>query len=1201
MELVNGRALADELRDAGGLRSRLALLPHLIAVTDAMAYAHSQGVIHRDLKPHNVLVGEFGETVVIDWGLAKDRGAADRPDRAATPLPTPTSDAELTRDGAVLGTPAYMPPEQADSRTVDARSDVYALGAILYHLLVGRPPYHDADGDVVAQVRAAPPAAIATLEPDAPRDLVAIAEKAMRRDPRERYPSARELADDLKRFQTGQIVGAYHYSMREIVARWLRRNRPTVIVAGVLIAIGVIAGALGIREIIARGRRAETERAAAVTRSEEARRRTAEALAEGARAALLRSDDLEARAKVRGSLEADDSLLARALWVQLEREPRAWKRDVGAAIYHVVFSPDGKTIAAACQDRSLYLFDTTTSAARVLRGQGDQVTGLAYAPDGATIATGAWSGDLGLWDLATGTVRKLHGHGAAVWGLAYSPDGRTLVSGSIDRTVKLWDVATGALLRTLEGHTAEVARVVISPDGTFVASASTDRTVRLWHLPSGEPRAVLTGHELGIGGADLSRDGKRLVTGSWDRTVRVWDIATATSTMVLRGHTEQVQAVRFSPDGSLIASAGSDRRIILWDAATGEALRVLPAHDDRVTDLDFSPDGRLLVSGGNDNSVQVWDLSRRGAKDVDHGHSLPIVGVAFSPDSSRIATSSYDLSVRVWDAASGRQEMVLTGHTQRIYDVVFSPDGKRLLSASGDQTVRVWDAITGAPLRHLEHGAAVYDVAISPDGSRAVSVGTDALGKVWDLASGALVGALVGHGDRIYDVGWSPDGRWIATGSYDTDVRVWDAARFTTHRTLEGHTDAVDGIAFTPDSKQLVSGSEDHTLRVWELATGASRVLGTHPGRVYRISISPDGRRVGGSGSDGTARLWDLVGGGFVSLVGHRGEVDDVAFSPDGRWVATASDDGTVRTWDAVTGHVAWKAPLLLARTLELYTHQGWVALGEPPAAAPAPAWRQALESRARSAAEDPASGTLCLRGDAGAIELWRTDGDRRIREEPVADVEDLLAIPSGCVVRAGRQALLIGATATTILRNDATAIAWDAGEVLVAGDGVLGRFAGDGTPLGELAGAQEVTAVRRIGAQVVVGFGNGNLEALAAARDVPFADVPSTPVVRLLAGPPGTVIAGYANGLVGIWALDNGARLYATRLHGAIAHLVVADDRLYAASELGDHTMLDLAPLTQDRCALLDDLWRAVPVAWENGLPVRRAPPADHPCAATR
>jgi hypothetical protein len=304
-----------------------------------------------------------------------------------------------------------------------------------------------------------------------------------------------------------------------------------------------------------------------------------------------------------------------------------------------------------------------------------------------------------------------------------------------------------------------------------------------------------------------------------------------------------------------------------------------------------------------------------------------------------------------------------------------------------------------------------------------------------------------------------------------------------------------------------------------------------------------------------------------------------------------------VRLWAAATGHVAWRAPALLQRTLELFTHQGWTALRDAPSAAAPSAWRRALEERGRHASEDVASATLCLRTDDGVVELWRVEDDVQVRTEAVGEINDVLAIPGGCLVLAGREARLIGASSTQVLRADATAIAWDHGEVLIAVDGSIARFTPAGGPLEPLPGAREVTAVARIDGALVLGFTNGNIEPPAAAG-FSFADVPSTPVVRLLEGPPGTLLAGYANGLVGIWAIDNGARLFSTRLHGPIAYLVVAGDELLAASELGDHAAIDLASFREDRCTLLATVWRQVPVIWEGGLPVKRAPPRDHPCA---
>ncbi|MCE9575369.1 MAG: protein kinase [Deltaproteobacteria bacterium] len=1212
MKLVAGESLAEVLARTTSLAERLALLPHVFAVAEAVAYAHSLRVIHRDLKPGNVLLGPFGETVVIDWGLAKDLAAGPERAEPGEHASTPPSGDGLTAHGAVMGTPAYMAPEQAAGASVDARADVYALGAILYHLLAGASPYahvvtggSTAGGDgssVLEQLRAGPPPPVEELQPDVPRDLRAIVAKAMARAPGDRYPSARELAEDLRRFQTGQIVGAHHYSLGEIVGRWLRRHRTTVAVASVLFLALIVVGVVSVREIWARGRRAELQRERAESERREATHRSAEALREGARGARARGDTLEARAKLRGSLEAEDSALARATWLALTEDPLRWKQDVGAAVYNVAFSPDGATVAAACQDRSVYLFDVTTKAVRVLRGQGDQVTALAFAPDGKTLATGAWNGEVGVWDLATGGLRRLRGHTAATWALAYSPDGTRLVSGSIDNTIRIWNVATGATERVLTGHTAEVTRVVVSGDGATLLSVSSDRTARLWSFPAGELRQTLRGHALSLTGGDISPDGTRVATASLDRTVMIWDAATGAVLQTLAGHREQVQTVRFAPDGKHLASAGADRSIRIWDLATGATITELLGHTDRITDVDISPDGTMLVSGGNDDGVRLWDLGRAGGP-APHGHALPVVGVAFSPDSARVSSASYDQTARVWNVATGAQELVLAGHTQRVYTAKFTPDGAQLATASGDQSVRLWDARSGALTKRLEHGAAVYDLAIRPDGKVLASAGTDDIVRLWALPAGTAVGALTGHTDRIYAVAWSPDGKTLATGSYDTTIRVWDAATARTTRVLRGHTAAVDGLAFTPDGKTLVSGSEDATVRAWDLATGAGRVVGTHPSRVYRIAMHPDGLRVGASGADGTARIWELATGRFVELAGHRGEVDDFAFSPDGRWAATSSDDGTVRLWDAATGHLGWRAPALLAASGEVLTHAGWHVLpGGHAITGPIPAWRRAIETARHADRGD--GDALCLWTWDGEVALWSVAQDRQLAATAAPGVRAVFATPTACAIVGAGGAQLLGTTGARVLDGDATAATWSGDELLIATSTQVLRFDATGARTGALPGRRDVTAVGRIGDAIVLGFDNGNLERLTAgatatlAPEIAFEETPANPVVRIVPGPLGTVIAGYADGLLGIWQLDNGVRLYAARLHGAVQHLARAGGRLLVATELGDVTAIDLSAFSLDYCELVRRVWDAVPVAWEGGLVVRRALPRDHACA---
>jgi tetratricopeptide (TPR) repeat protein len=259
MPLVKGRSLADVIAERKTLATRLALVPNVLAVADAIAYAHGERVIHRDLKPTNVLVGEFGETVVIDWGIAK---SLDDPNDRPSADPVPVMAME-TIAGAVIGTPAYMPPEQANGENVDERADVYALGAMLWHVLAGVAPYTGPTAEVLTAVRAGPPELVTAREPDAPPDLVAIVERAMARDPSARYPSARELAEDLRRFQTGQLVGAHRYSLRQLLRRWVRRHRTALAVAVVASGLMMALGVLAVYRIMSERTRADELRALA--------------------------------------------------------------------------------------------------------------------------------------------------------------------------------------------------------------------------------------------------------------------------------------------------------------------------------------------------------------------------------------------------------------------------------------------------------------------------------------------------------------------------------------------------------------------------------------------------------------------------------------------------------------------------------------------------------------------------------------------------------------------------------------------------------------------------------------------------------------------------------------------------------------------------------------------------------------------------
>jgi tetratricopeptide (TPR) repeat protein len=270
MKLVSGKSLDTIIDAAGSLDGRLAALPSVLAIADAMAYAHRERVIHRDLKPQNVIVGDFGETVVIDWGLAKQLDTPDLFTSGARAL-DPNQAPGHTSAGEILGTLGYMPPEQAGGESVDERADVYAIGAILYHLLAGRPPFTGFNfGELFIKVREGTPDKIASIEPDAPADLIAIVERAMARNPDDRYPTAKELADDLRRFQTGQLVGAHRYSLRELLRRWARRHTPVLAATAVALVVIVSGAALAMHRIM-------DEHEVAIDQSERATKNQADA------------------------------------------------------------------------------------------------------------------------------------------------------------------------------------------------------------------------------------------------------------------------------------------------------------------------------------------------------------------------------------------------------------------------------------------------------------------------------------------------------------------------------------------------------------------------------------------------------------------------------------------------------------------------------------------------------------------------------------------------------------------------------------------------------------------------------------------------------------------------------------------------------------------------------------------------------------
>jgi eukaryotic-like serine/threonine-protein kinase len=957
MKLVAGKPLDKAIAEASTLAQRLALLPAVLAVADAMAYAHSERIIHRDLKPTNVIVGRYGETVVIDWGLAKDLTADDRDTLDAGPYRAP--DLHHTAAGMLLGTPAYMAPEQAAGQPVDERADVYALGAILYHVICGTAPHEGTTlEEMVRRVVGGAVRPLAEREPAVPRDLAAIVNKAMALEPSGRYVTAQGLADDLRRYLTGQLVASHAYGTRELLRRWLKRHRGAVTVAlAALLVVGVV-GAVSVVRIVHARQRADEAAALATAERNNATERLAEMLVELGRAELragrparaavylshaqarsrepgvalrtLLADAMRSVDKERASLAGQTGELelaafspdgTRIVTAGQSQTATVWDAAAGTVVvtlnghYHRIasasFSPDGARIVTA-SDRTARLWDARTGAVLATLDSPDEMWTAAFGPDGTRVLTAGRGGTVRLWDARTARLLvSFTGHRGGVHSARFSADGLRVVTAGDDHTAKLWDAKSAALLRSLEGHRTEVESAAFSPDGSQIVTAAADGA-RLWDARSGELQFSLEGHTAPVSLAAYSPDGARIVTTSDDHTARLWDTRTGRLLRSLDGHAAEVHDAGFSPDGSLVVTASDDHTARLWDVRTGTLLASFEGHRDDVRSATFGPDGSQVLTSSTDGTAKLWD-----ARPSHHRVSLlddSLASARLSGDGARVATTvEHAHSVKLWDARGG-ELLTSVDHGGEISSVDFDAAGARVVTASVDRTARVWDATTGKLLVSLAHADAVHAARFSPDGARVVTMGADHGARIWNASSGALIARLEGtelpHSlpfpDDVYSAAFSEDGARVITVSTDGSCRIWRTDDGKLVAQLDGHGSHIYAAVMSSDGGRALTASQDHTARVWDARTGKLVAsLEGHTEEVYQARFSPDGARVVTASGDRTAKLWDARTGKLLaSLDGHTDGVVMAAFGPDrdGARVVTASADRTARLWDARTG-----------------------------------------------------------------------------------------------------------------------------------------------------------------------------------------------------------------------------------------------------------------------------------------------------------
>jgi WD40 repeat protein len=931
MKLVEGGTLAEHLdRYRTDLRRCAALV---VKVARAVQYAHEHGVLHRDLKPSNILLDGADEPLVTDFGLAK---------RLEGPAGTQT--------GAVLGTPSYMAPEQAagQSKQVTTAVDVHTLGAILYELLTGRPPFRgETPLDTLRQVLHDEPVPPSRLRPGVPADLATICLKCLRKDPGARYAGAGALADDLARFLAGEPIQARSVGAGERLVKWVRR-RPA---PAALIALAVAAvGALGV------GGWGYSYREHQHALQETGLREAAD---ESARKYLAERDT--ARIEKANATTQRDAALLSAHVLRINQAQRDWE----AGRYGPVLD-----LLEACRPRAgeknlcgfewHYLWNLSHGERLTLNTRANAVLSVAWSPDARLLASAGSDGTVRLWDASTGTeVRTLTGHSGKdpyPWRLAFSHDGKRLASAiqyaGPDRSseIRIWETDTGRLVSAPDLPNGAVSGLAFSADDQHLVTATIywknlprdQCAVQFWSAAGQLERSVAVPVAGPVATAGLSPDGRRVV---WEVSkvsnvagyhLVVCDTGTGETLLTLGSYAQSTaRQLEFSPDGQRLAVTNWGETVSLWNVSaetgggpgtgtpkTGKAPAPVSTvtHLTHVCALAFSPDGRRLVSADDHGIVKVSNAATGTVLHVLKGHRFQVWSAAFSPDGQQIATGGRDGTVKLWGATTGPRndlagpQWFFRGPTSR--RVTLSPDGRRVAGFLGP--CQVWDTATGRLLNSFSKSTWG---AFSPDG-RHIALQDERDVTIWDLDTQRAVLRIPGPvSRRLPSLAFSPDGRLLARGTSEPVVEIWDVSRETGDVTrpltsLKSEGRGVQVVAFSPDARRLMTLDEDLVMKIWDVSSAqeviSAPVLTIKAERLSALAVafSPDGARLATATTiPPTIDIWDIatargeITTPVLRLQGHIGHVTSVCWSPDGtRLASSAGRDNTVKIWETVTG-----------------------------------------------------------------------------------------------------------------------------------------------------------------------------------------------------------------------------------------------------------------------------------------------------------